>query len=146
MIKPASSLTLLGFDYGTQKIGLAVGQTITGTASPLSVLKAKDGIPNWAEIEALIKEWKPAALVIGMPLNMDGSESEMSIRARKFSNRLNGRFNLPCHTVDERLSSREARDISRANAERAGKRFNNKEQIDALAAQLILETWLSENT
>ena len=136
--------TLLGFDYGTQKIGVAVGQTITGTASPLTILKAKDGIPDWHEIETMIKRWKPDALIIGLPLNMDGSESEISIRAKKFSNRLNGRFNLPCHTIDERLTSREARDISRANAEHEGRRYNNREEIDSLAAQLILESWLSE--
>lgn len=139
------SLTLLSFDYGTQKIGVAVGQTITGTASPLSILKARDGIPDWNEIGKLIEEWKPNALVVGVPLNMDGSESAMSTRALKFSRRLNGRFNLPCHTIDERLSSREARDISRSNAQQSGRKYNQKEEIDALAAQLILETWLAEN-
>lgn len=141
----ASALTFLGFDYGTQKIGVAVGQTITGTASPVAILKAKDGIPNWDEIEKLVKEWKPAAFIIGLPLNMDGSESPMSVRAQKFSQRLNGRFNLPCHTIDERLSSREARDIGRSNAEQAGRRFKQHTQIDGVAAQLILESWLTEN-
>ena len=142
----ANSLTLLGFDYGTRKIGVAIGQTVTGTASPLTVLKAKDGIPDWDDIEKIVSEWKPDAFVIGMPLNMDGSEGEMSTRAKKFSNRLNGRFNIPCYSMDERLSSREARDISRANAQESGRRIKPREEIDSLAAQLILESWLAENS
>ena len=140
-----SSLTLLAFDYGTQKIGVASGQTLTRTASAIAQVKARDGVPDWEAIEALVKEWKPQAFVVGLPLNMDGSESELSKRASKFARQLNGRFNLPCHTVDERLSSREAKEISRENSERAGKRFNSRNHIDSFAAQLILETWLSEN-
>ena len=123
---------IMGFDYGTRKIGVATGQLITRTANPIGIVPARDGIPNWGDIEKLIEEWKPSQLVIGLPLNMDGSESEMSIRALKFARRLTGRFNLPHHTVDERLSTREAREQSTT----AG-------QIDDIAAKIILESWLS---
>ncbi len=137
--------TLIGFDYGTQRIGVAVGQNITGTASPLPGLKARDGVPDWSEIEGIVNEWKPDSFVVGLPFNMDGSEGEMSARARKFAQRLKGRFNIPCEIVDERLSSREARDISRCNAELKGKKYNNQGKVDSISAVLILETWFSEN-
>lgn len=126
------SKVVLGFDYGTQKIGVAVGQLITRTASPLTILKANNGIPDWAEIESLIDEWQPNQLVVGLPLNMDGSNSPISERAEKFARRLHGRFSLSVTTVDERLSSREARAQS------------TEAQVDAVAAALILETWLAE--
>lgn len=96
---------LLGFDYGTKQIGVAVGQMITRQARELCNLKAQDGIPRWEQIEALIKEWQPDALVVGLPLNMDGTPSDMCVRAEKFARRLNGRFNLPVHTHDERLTT-----------------------------------------
>ena len=104
-------LTALAFDYGTKKIGVAVGQNITQTASPLAIIPAQDGIPDWNTIEQLIKEWQPSVFVVGMPFNMDGSENQMTLRAQKFLQRLNGRFNIPCYSIDERLSSREAKDI-----------------------------------
>ena len=80
---------LLGFDYGTRSIGVAVGQMITGQARELCNLKAENGIPKWEEIEKLIKEWQPDAMVVGMPLHMDGTPSEFCARAQKFANRLN---------------------------------------------------------
>ena len=121
----------MGFDYGTRKIGVATGQLVTRTATPIAIVQARDGIPNWNDIEKLITEWKPSQLIVGLPLNMDGSESEMSIRALKFARRLTGRFNLPHQTIDERLSTREAREQSKT----AG-------QIDDIAAKIILESWL----
>jgi putative Holliday junction resolvase len=96
---------LLGFDYGTKQIGVAVGQVITGQARELCTLKAQNGVPDWDKVQALITEWKPDAIVVGLPLNMDGTPSEMSARAEKFSRKLNGRFNLPVYTHDERLTT-----------------------------------------
>jgi putative Holliday junction resolvase len=123
----------MAFDFGMGKIGVAVGQTITMSATPLTILKARDGIPDWQQIGDLIKEWQPSQLVVGLPLNMDGTESEMSRLAEKFSRKLHGRFNLPCSTMDERLSSFEAAE------------YAEKDQlVDAIAAKLILETWLSQ--
>ena len=87
-----SSRSIMGFDYGTKSIGVAIGQELTGTAQPLRSLKANDGIPNWDEIEKLLKEWQPDLLIVGLPLNMDGTDQEITLRARKFGNRLHGRF------------------------------------------------------
>jgi putative holliday junction resolvase len=140
-------LTALAFDYGTKKIGVAVGQNITQTASPLAIIPAQDGIPDWNTIEQLIKEWQPSVFVVGMPFNMDGSENQMTLRAQKFLQRLNGRFNIPCYSIDERLSSREAKDIRKDMAAAHGKSYKNRDAIDSIAAQLILENWfaISEN-
>ena len=120
-------------------MGIAVGQAITGTANPLSVIPAKDGIPNWQNIEKLIKEWQPKLFVVGLPLNMDDSEGDMSIRAEKFARRLTGRFGIPHQTIDERLSSFEAREFAEQE------HFGKNESIDAIAAKLILETYFRQN-
>ncbi len=96
-----SLTTVLGFDFGTRNIGVASGQVITRTATALPSLKARDGIPDWQQIEELINEWRPDAVVVGIPLNMDGSESDMSRRARKFGNRIHGRWALPFYPADE---------------------------------------------
>lgn len=133
---------LLGFDYGSKQIGVAVGQVITGQARELCVLKAQNGVPDWNQIQALLEEWKPDALVVGLPLNMDGTPSEMSARAEKFARRLNGRFNLPVHTHDERLTTFEAKG-QRLRQGRTGSYRDNP--VDALAAALLLEGWLENN-
>src|SRR5690606_41573933 len=96
---------LLGFDYGTKQIGVAVGQVITGQARELCVLKAQNGVPDWRRVEALIKEWQPDAVVVGLQLNMDGTPSEMSASAVTCARRLNGRFQLPADTYDAQLTS-----------------------------------------
>ncbi|WP_374981980.1 Holliday junction resolvase RuvX [Pseudomonas solani] len=133
---------LLGFDYGTKQIGVAVGQAVTGQARELCVLKAQNGVPDWQKVEALLKEWQPDAIVVGLPLNMDGTPSDMSERAEKFARRLNGRFNLPVFTHDERLTTFEAKGQRLAQGQRGGYRDN---PIDALAAALLLEGWLAEH-
>jgi len=130
----------LSFDYGIKRIGVAVGQTITGTASELAPLKAKDGIPNWQEIEKLIKEWQPDILLVGLPLNMDGSESEMSKRARKFANRLHGRFGKPFEMVDERLSSEEAKYDLRDQ----GIHDFGHHSVDGMVAKILFEDWCEQ--
>ena len=129
--------TLLGFDYGTAKIGVAVGQTLTGTATPLETLRAVRNKPDWQNIERLIETWQPEALVVGLPFQMDDKEAEIADRAKRFSRQLSGRFGLQVHLVDERLTSREA-------CNQAGKHVKRIEQLDAIAATLILETWLSD--
>ena len=131
---------LLGFDYGSKQIGVAVGQVITGQARELCTPKAQNGVPDWLKVEALIREWKPDAIVVGLPLNMDGTPSEMSARAEKFARRLNGRFNLPVHTHDERLTTFEAKGERMA---RGGQRGTYKDNpVDAIAAKLVLQGWL----
>jgi putative Holliday junction resolvase len=130
--------TLLAFDYGTKNIGVATGQTITSSANSLTPLKAKDGIPDWAQIEKLIQEWKPDLVLVGLPLNMDDSESELSARARKFANRLHGRFGVKIEMIDERLTSFEAKGEVMS---RGGSRDYKNNPVDSIAARLILESW-----
>lgn len=101
--------TLLAFDFGTKSIGVAVGQRITGTARPLPAIKAQDGTPDWNIIERLLKEWQPDEIIVGLPLNMDGTEQPLTARARKFANRIHGRFGVEVKLHDERLSTVEAR-------------------------------------
>ncbi|MDT7525785.1 Holliday junction resolvase RuvX [Pseudidiomarina sp. GXY010] len=134
---------VLGFDFGTHSIGVAVGQTITGTASPLAALKAKDGQPNWDLVAKLIQTWQPKLLVVGLPLNMDGSEQPLTDLARKFANRLHGRFGLPVELQDERLTTVAAKEELFA---RGGYRQLQKDKIDSAAAQLILEDYLSHQS
>ena len=127
---------ILAFDYATQKIGVASGNSLLGTATPLKALPCKNTQPNWDDIAALLKEWEPEGLVVGLPLNMDGSESESTARAKKFANRLKGRFGMKVWLVDERLSTREAR-------ERTGIRQADN-RVDSMAAVIIAEGFLSE--
>ncbi len=132
------SQTILAFDFGTNSIGCAVGQSITGTAQGLPAFKAQDGIPNWDSIAKVISDWQPDLLVVGLPLNMDGTEQPLTQRAKKFANRLQGRFNLPVELHDERLTTVEAR------AEifsRGGYRALKKGKVDSISACLILESW-----
>ncbi|MBL6817347.1 MAG: Holliday junction resolvase RuvX [Pseudomonadales bacterium] len=133
-------LAALSFDFGTQRIGVAFGQSISGTARPVCVLKANDGIPDWEQVGRVIAEWSPDVLVIGLPYNLDGTESELLRRAVKFGNRLNGRFHKPCYGMDERLSSRAA--IEQVMEESGS--MTKKSGIDDIAAQIILENWFSE--
>lgn len=128
-----TSQVLLGFDYGQRRIGVAVGQTITGTASALCTLAARDGQPDWAEVTALMEQWRPDALVVGLPLQLDGTESELSRAAQRFARRLEGRYKRPVHLMDERLSSR--------TAEQVRTRGDTRQGLDALAAQVILQDW-----
>lgn len=132
--------TLLGFDFGTKRIGIASGQALTGNAGPLTPVAARDGIPDWDRLDAVLKEWQPEALVVGLPLNMDDSESELSNLARKFGRRLHARYRLPVFMQDERLSSREARATL---GEAWGRRKGKLPSLDSTAAVLILESWFS---
>jgi len=140
--------TLLAFDFGTRKIGVAVGQELTQSTSPLPVLRSRDERPDWEGITRLIETWQPDALVVGIPLNMDGSENEMTRKARRFSNRLHGRYHLPLYPADERLTTREAaRDCYDPHNRRGQKRTHQHRQhmeVDSVAAQIILETFFSE--
>jgi putative Holliday junction resolvase len=131
----------MAFDFGTQRIGIAVGQRLTGQASPIEPIKARDGVPNWEQLAKIIEEWQPQAFVTGLPLNMDGSPSELSRRAKKFANRLEGRFHRPSFTHDERLTSYEAKGRV---IEAGGNRNFGENSVDGIAAQLILESFLSQ--
>ena len=131
-------LVLLAFDFGLRKIGVAVGQSVTQSATPLKFLKAEKGIPNWNDIQALIQEWRINAFVVGLPLNLDSSEQHISLAAREFANELEKRFTLPTYLIDERYSSREAKSQLREHIDSADI------SIDSYAAKLILESWFNQ--
>ncbi len=128
---------VLGFDYGPRKIGIAVGQTLTGTATALQTLRAVRNKPDWDGISESIETWQPDALVVGLPYNMDDTEAAMASGARRFARQLEGRYRHKVYLIDERLTSLEARHVMPG-------RIKNIEDLDAVAAKLILETWLSE--
>lgn len=131
----STAITLIGFDYGEKRIGVAVGQTLTTTATPLTTLAARYGKPDWSKVRTIIDQWRPDALVVGLPLNMDGTEQQATKEARRFARRLQQHHPLPVHFADERLSTREARDREHAGVPRQGR--------DAVAAQVILEGWMN---
>jgi len=133
--------TVLGFDFGLSRIGIAAGQMITKTASAIAVMPAKQGSPDWNQIAKLIKEWQPQALIVGIPLNMDGTEQNITHTARKFANELHTRFKLPIYEADERLTTREAR--LQLSEQHDLKLFHHR-KVDSLAACLILETWMNQ--
>mgnify|MGYP001342576361 CR=1 FL=1 len=137
--KVAHSRIVMAFDFGLKRIGLAVGQTLTKTAQPIHILKAEEGKPNWDSVAKYINQWGPDVLIVGLPLNMDGTESEMCLLAKRFANKLGGKFGLPVETFDERLSTFEAKTKADESQVKSDK------NIDAIAAQLILESWLNSN-
>lgn len=133
---------LLGFDFGMKRIGIAFGQTVTATASPLKTISAKNGTPDWQEIHAIIKKWRPDALVIGIPLNMDGTDQPITEAARNFAHELHEQTQLEVYEVDERLTTKDARErIFQAG----GYKALQGGQVDQIAAQLILQNWFAEN-
>ncbi|MCK4608879.1 MAG: Holliday junction resolvase RuvX [Gammaproteobacteria bacterium] len=134
-----SNQTLLGFDFGLKRIGVAVGQSITGTASPLQIVAATQGKPDWEVITKLIATWQPQALVVGIPYTMEDEEQEITHAARRFARRLNHRYHLPVHEVDEKLTTKTAREDIYA---KGGYKALQKTAIDSIAAKLILEDWL----
>jgi len=138
-MKPNS---LIGFDFGLKRIGVAIGQAITKTARPLQTLAADKGQPNWQQLAQLIDEWQPDALVVGVPLNMDDTDTHISNNARQFCQQLTKRFGLPVYQVDERLSTKAAR---QEIFDLGGYKALSKAEVDSVAAVLILETWFSSH-
>jgi putative Holliday junction resolvase len=134
--------TVLAFDFGLKRIGVAVGDVTIGVAHPLETLHGEGNEQKFGAIAGLIREWQPGALVVGLPLHLDGTEHDMTLRCRKFSRQLEGRFNLPVALVDERLTSEAASQDLRAMGI-GGRR--QKAMLDQVAAQLILQTYLDEN-
>jgi len=134
----------LAFDYGLKRIGVAVGDSLTRSARPLPSLS---GPPDWPAIRRLATEWRPAALVVGLPLDEDGAEQAITGPARRFAAELGRQLQLPVHQTDERYSSRAADDALR-EARSSGRmvRRVRKGDRDAQAARIILEQWLQENT
>lgn len=134
MPKKHEEITLLGFDFGMRRIGIAIGNTITNEAKPLLTIAAQDGIPDWEEIKKIIKEWTIKELIVGMPYNLSGQFQEITFAARKFANRLHQKFKLPVHTIDERYTTKLARS-----------KVTKKIGVDSIAACIILQSWLNQN-
>ena len=134
--------TYLGFDFGLRRIGVASGQTATRTANPLAVVAHGDA-PDWAAIERLIREWRPVGVVVGLPLDATGEETDMSRRARAFADQLGQRYGVPVHYNDERLTSQAAGDLF-ADLRASGRaRRKDAGRLDAMAAGIILQNWLN---
>ena len=135
---PVGQRTVIGFDFGKKYIGVAVGQEITGSATPLGSVRANDGIPHWDNINNYLKEWQPDYIVVGLPLNMDGSEQQLTLDAKKFGRRLIGKFGIPVEYQDERLTTADAKEQLFA---RGGYKNLKKDNIDAESAKLIIESY-----
>ncbi len=131
--------TVIGFDYGTSWIGIAVGQTLTAQARPLSAIKSFKRSPNWEAISLLLSEWKPQKLIVGLPTSDYSETKYMTDKASRFSRQLHGRFHIDTQLIDERLTTREAYNMAIASGKR-----KSKSEIDSLSAVLITETWLRE--
>ena len=127
---------IMAFDFGTQKMGMAVGSSLIESATPLALFPMKDGIPNWDELLKIVKQHQPNLFLVGLPLNMDDSESELSTRARKFARRIRHQTNIETFMVDERLTTREARDELEHYQGRG-----QKISADSIAAALFIESW-----
>ena len=143
---PATPLVALGLDFGTRRIGVAAGDTLTRGARPVGVVPANAGAPDWPQLERYVREWGPRVLIVGVPYNMDGTPGTMTPLALDFARDLRRRFSLEVVTVDERLSSREAEDIlRRQRASGARTRRVKPGDVDSAAACVLLEQWLREH-
>ena len=137
MHKTTPEEVMLGFDFGMKRIGIAIGDTLTNTAKPLTTISAKDGIPQWSQIDALIQEWKINSMVVGMPYRLDGTSQDITRSATKFLNRLKAKFSLPVFFMDERLTTK----VAKIELQRHDKK---NVSIDSMAATLILQSWLNQ--
>jgi putative holliday junction resolvase len=148
---------ILGLDYSRRKIGVATGQTITATASALTTISNVAGQTNWNKLDEIINQWKPRCLVVGLPLTMDGKEQQTTTAAREFGQQLQQHYSIQVHFMDERLSSKEASVILGYDGNTSPRRHNkpgrkvkknnrNGSDIDSMAAQLILQSWLNQNS
>ena len=138
---PGTPETILAFDFGLRRIGVAVGQQVTNSASPLETVSNSDNGPDWQRIEAIVREWQPQRLIVGMPTHADGSVADFGSTVREFVEAL-GRFDLPIETVDERYSSVEAETAQKSQREEGLRGRISKATIDSAAAKLIAERWL----
>jgi putative holliday junction resolvase len=138
-----SPATVLGFDYGARRIGVAVGNGLTRSARALEVVTNGSQGPDWQRLDLLLREWRPEALLVGLPLTMEGTEQQTSRAARGFAAALEKRYSVALHLVDERLSSREAAQRFADRRARGETRRKHAQALDAIAAEIIIETWLS---
>ena len=141
-LKPQGERTVMGFDFGTKSIGIAIGQELTGSASSRKAVKAQDGIPNWDHIAVQVAEWQPDLMVVGLPLNMDGTSQEVTFKAKKFANRLHNNYGIPVQTQDERLTTADAK---ARLFESGGYKNLGKGNVDNMSAVIILESFFESS-
>lgn len=142
MTAPAAR-TVLSFDYGLRRIGVAVGNTLTGTAEGLATVAAQDGLPDWRAVDQLVADWRPQEFVVGVPYNRQGEDAGIAAAALRFAGELQDRYRIGVHRVDERLSSREAEDELRERRRSGAKaRRVRRGDVDREAARLLLLQWL----
>ena len=134
---------VMGFDFGMKRLGIAVGQELTRTASPLVTLDVKNGLPDWTALASLIQQWQPEAFVVGLPQHRDGKPHRLAPLITEFCTRLQNQYQCPVYTVDEHLSSYAAESELK---ERGHDPRRHKKQIDALAASIILQHWLEQQS
>ena len=134
---------IVAFDFGLKHIGMAIGQEITNTAQTFYSLKAQSGEPNWDELDIIVRDWQPKLFVVGNPINMDGSDSDMKEKSDKFSNLIRQRYNIPVELMDERLSTREARERMKSDS---GHFVDASADTHQISAQIILESWFREKS
>lgn len=137
--------TVIAFDFGLKRTGIAVGNTLTGSASPECTIQSNNEKPNWETITHLFEEWKPDQLVVGMPTELDGSESPLTKQINRFCNQLNGRYNLPVDQENEQFTSIEAAARLKQLRQSGRKKKVSKDEVDKIAASIILENWMQKN-
>lgn len=136
---------VIAFDFGLKRTGVAIGNTLTGSASPECTLRSKDERPNWDGITELISEWKPSRIVVGMPTELDGSDSPLKQRIERFCNQLRGRYNLEVDQENEQFTSIEAAARLKQLRQNGRKQKVTKDEVDKIAATIILENWMQKN-
>ncbi|MFT5499908.1 MAG: putative Holliday junction resolvase [Woeseiaceae bacterium] len=140
---PGTPETILAFDFGLRRIGVAVGQQVTSSASPIGIVTNGSDGPDWEKVASLLAEWRPARLIVGMPFHADGTENDTTAAVKVFIGDLD-RFGLPVDSVDERYSSIEAQELLKDERSRGGSGRISKEMIDSAAAKIIAERWLKK--
>ncbi len=136
---------VIAFDFGLKRTGVAVGNTLTGSATPESTLASKDDRPDWDGITALIQEWKPTQLVVGIPIELDDNENPIKKRIERFCNQLQGRYNLKVDQENEQFTSIEAAARLKQLRQSGRKKKVTKDEVDKIAAAIILENWMQKN-
>ncbi|WP_440993186.1 Holliday junction resolvase RuvX [Cysteiniphilum litorale] len=135
-------LKLIGLDYGKSRIGIASGQMITKTATPIATIAAKQGEPEWQELDKIIKQWRPSDIIVGLPIDAKDQETKITEEARAFAQKVELRYQKPVHLISETFSTREAR----WRLEEVQNKSNRHLKVDAFAACVILETWMNDQS
>ena len=136
---------VIAFDFGLKRTGVAVGNTVTGSATPECTLKSKDELPDWDGITKLFKEWQPSQIVVGMPTELDGSENPLKKRIERFCNQIQGRYNIAVDQENEQFTSIEAAQRLKQLRQNGRKQKVSKDEVDKIAAAIILENWMQRN-